>query len=89
MVCFRVDNSLPCLVGLLTGHDTELQYEAAWCLTNISAGTQEHGLAIVKSAAPYLITFLSSSSHMLQVLQPFLIIYLTMKKFNTPETKAF
>ncbi|KAL3858206.1 hypothetical protein ACJMK2_012808 [Sinanodonta woodiana] len=63
---FSVDNSLHCLVGLLTGTDVDLQLEAAWCITNISAGTHEHALAIVKSAAPYLIIYLSSNNSMLQ-----------------------
>ncbi|KAL5015740.1 hypothetical protein ScPMuIL_005329 [Solemya velum] len=63
---FGVENALSCLVGVLTGIDAELQLEAAWCMTNISAGTHEHALAIVKSAAPYLVTYLSSSSPQLQ-----------------------
>lgn len=63
---FSVENSLQCVVGLLTGSDAGLQHEAAWCLTNISAGTHEHALAVAKMAAPYLITFLSSSNPSLQ-----------------------
>lgn len=62
-----MENALQCLVGVLTGADADLQLEAAWCVTNISAGTHEHALAIVKSAAPYLVTYLSSSSPQLQV----------------------
>ncbi|WAR03916.1 IMA1A-like protein, partial [Mya arenaria] len=61
-----VENSLQSVVGLLTGNDADLQLEAAWCLTNISAGTSEHALAVAKMAAPYLITYLGSSNNALQ-----------------------
>jgi len=64
---YRVDNSLSCVVGCLTGIDVELQEEAAWCLANISAGTHVHAMAVAKTAAPYLITLLSSNNHKLQV----------------------
>ncbi|XP_052798638.1 importin subunit alpha-8-like [Mya arenaria] len=63
---FSVENSLQSVVGLLTGNDADLQLEAAWCLTNISAGTSEHALAVAKMAAPYLITYLGSSNNALQ-----------------------
>lgn len=61
-----VDNSMQCIVGLLTGNDVDLQQEAAWCLTNISAGTHDHALLVAKTAAPYLVTFLTGSNHLLQ-----------------------
>ncbi|XP_048252458.1 importin subunit alpha-9-like [Haliotis rufescens] len=64
-VFLGVDNSLQCLVGLLTGSDADLQLEAAWCLTNIAAGTHDHAMAVTKTAAPYLITYLGSSNHLL------------------------
>ena len=64
---FRVEDSMRCIVGLLTGNDCELQQEAAWCLTNISAGTHDHALLVAKAAAPYLVTFLSGSNQLLQV----------------------
>lgn len=60
------ENSLTCLVGLFTGHDLDVQLEAAWCLTNISAGTDDHANAVIKCAGPYLITYLSSGNHSLQ-----------------------
>ncbi|KAH3894055.1 uncharacterized protein LOC127861681 [Dreissena polymorpha] len=63
---FKVENSLQCIVGLLTGNDVELQHEAAWCLTNISAGNTDHALSVAKSAAPYLITYLSSNNPLMQ-----------------------
>ncbi|XP_069135629.1 importin subunit alpha-8-like [Argopecten irradians] len=59
-VFFSIDNSLSWLVGVYTGQDVELQQEAAWCITNISAGTHEHAIAIAKHVAPYLVTYLSS-----------------------------
>ena len=59
---------MQCIVGLLTGSDVELQQEAAWCLTNISAGTHDHALLVAKAAAPYLVTFLTGSNPLLQVI---------------------
>uniref|UniRef100_A0A8W8K6K5 IBB domain-containing protein n=1 Tax=Magallana gigas TaxID=29159 RepID=A0A8W8K6K5_MAGGI len=35
---FKVDNALNLLVGIYTGNDSAQQLEAAWCITNISAG---------------------------------------------------
>ena len=64
-----MDNSMQCIVGLLTGSDVELQQEAAWCLTNISAGTHDHALLVAKAAAPYLVTFLTGSNPLLQVIE--------------------
>ncbi|XP_041350317.1 importin subunit alpha-4-like [Gigantopelta aegis] len=61
-----VDNALQTLVGQLTGKDTDLQLAAAWCLTNISAGTHEHAMVVVKLAAPYLTTYLDSGSNILK-----------------------
>ncbi|XP_060084483.1 importin subunit alpha-8-like [Ylistrum balloti] len=59
-VFFSIENSLSWLVGLYTGQDIELQQEAAWCITNISAGTHQHAVAVAKYIAPYLVTYLSS-----------------------------
>ena len=86
-VC-SVENSLSTLVGIYTGNDPELQLEAAWCITNISAGTHQHAQAITKFVAPYLVTYLSSSIHQLQVthqhaqaitkfVAPYLVTYLS------------
>lgn len=66
---YSVENSLQCLVGILSGSDSDLQLEAVWCVTNIAAGMHDHAMLIIKNAAPYLITFLSSSSPELQVCQ--------------------
>ncbi|XP_013406767.1 importin subunit alpha-8-like isoform X1 [Lingula anatina] len=62
----RTDNALQHLVGVLSGHDSDLQMEAAWCVTNIAAGTHEQALQATKAAAPYLITYLSGSNPHLQ-----------------------
>ena len=62
-----VENSVICLVGLLTGLDAEMQLESAWCLTNIAAGTDSHASVVVRHAGPYLVTFLSSVNIPLQV----------------------
>lgn len=62
-----VENSLDCLTGIFMGNDPELQLEAAWCLTNLAAGTDDHTNAVIKCAAPYLITYLSSGNSSLQV----------------------
>lgn len=62
----EVENSMQCLVGLLTGSDPEVQLLAEWCLTNMAAGTEEHAEIVLKAAGSYLITFLSSPSAPLQ-----------------------
>lgn len=63
---FSVENSLDCLTGIFMGNDPEQQLEAAWCLTNLAAGTDDHTNAVIKCAAPYLITYLSSGNSSLQ-----------------------
>jgi hypothetical protein len=61
-----VDNSVSCLIGLLTGLDANIQLEAAWCLTNMAAGTDEHAAIVIKHAGAYLVTYLSGSNTPLQ-----------------------
>lgn len=63
----RVENALNTLIGIYTGSDAGLQLEAAWCITNISAGTSDQSMIICKQVAPYLVTYLSSGVHQLQV----------------------
>ena len=68
LLCCSVDNAVQCLVGVLSaGSEPELQLQAAWCFTNMAAGTDEQALLAAKEAAPYLITYLSSSNEQLQV----------------------
>ena len=55
------------MVGLFTGTNSELQLEAGWCITNISAGTHNHAMSITKYVAPYLVAYLSSDNYLLQV----------------------
>ena len=63
-----VDNSVVCLVGLLSGLEPSLQLDAAWCLTNIAAGTDQHALVVLKHAGAYLVTYLSSGNTPMQVI---------------------
>ena len=64
----KVDDGggLRSLVGCLTGSNTEQQHEAAWCVTNMAAGTHEHTMIVLKASAPYLISFLSGQNVQLQ-----------------------
>lgn len=54
----------PLLVTFLTRSDfPELQFEAAWALTNVASGTQEHTSYIIDlNTIPHFITLLSSPS---------------------------
>ena len=64
---YREENAMTTLVSIFTGKDEKLQLEAAWCLTNIATGAEEHALSILKHAGAYLITFLSSGNGPLEV----------------------
>lgn len=66
IIC-REDNSLSTLVGHLTGSDAELQLQAAWCLTNMAAGTDDQAQAVLNAAGAYLVTYLTSGNIPLQV----------------------
>lgn len=63
---FSEENALHTMVGLYTGTNSELQLEAGWCITNISAGTHDHAMSITKYVAPYLVAYLSSDNYLLQ-----------------------
>ena len=62
----EVDGALFTLIGFLTGNDSDLKLEAAWCITNIAASDHEHAELVAKNAAPYLITYLKDGSVLLQ-----------------------
>jgi len=64
---YRYDGALDRLVGLLSDSDAELQIECVWCVANITAGEHEATLRVAKSTAPYMVTYLSSDNHNLQV----------------------
>ncbi|WVZ71232.1 hypothetical protein U9M48_019844 [Paspalum notatum var. saurae] len=55
---------LPCLVRLLSREDyPQLQFEAAWALTNIASGTSENTMLVVDSGTvPIFVKLLSSPS---------------------------
>ncbi|RZC56136.1 hypothetical protein C5167_014998 [Papaver somniferum] len=55
---------VPRFVEFLARHDMpQLQFEAAWALTNVASGTSEHTLALINhGAVPLLVKILSSGS---------------------------
>ncbi|RZC89128.1 hypothetical protein C5167_030818 [Papaver somniferum] len=55
---------VPRFVGFLSRNDLpQLQFEAAWALTNIAAGTSEHTQVVIQhSAVPKLVQLLSSGN---------------------------
>jgi len=55
------------LVELLQDSHVPTQLEAAWCLNNIAAGTDEHAMIVLDAAGDSLITLLSSGDVPLEV----------------------
>ncbi|KAI3968641.1 hypothetical protein MKX01_028791 [Papaver californicum] len=55
---------VPRFVEFLARHDMpQLQFEAAWALTNVASGTSEHALTLINhGAVPVLVKILSSGS---------------------------
>lgn len=54
---------LPALVQMLGHHSSKLQFESAWCLTNIASGSTAQCAAVVEhKAIPPLVRLLSSGS---------------------------
>ena len=55
------------LVQLLKDDNVSTQLEAAWCLNNIAAGTDDHAMTVLEAAGDSLILLLSSGDVPLEV----------------------
>ncbi|TRY62034.1 hypothetical protein TCAL_09255 [Tigriopus californicus] len=54
------------LVGVLNASNAGLEVLALHCIANLAPLSEKNGLTLARSAGPYLITLLASSSHQLQ-----------------------
>ena len=62
----QIENSVRSITTALISGSSDVQIEAAWCLTNISAGSHKHTKSVLKAAGAYLVTYLESSDQRLQ-----------------------
>jgi len=62
-----VEGSMQRLVELVKKDDVDTQLEAAWCLNNIAAGTDEHAMTVLEAAGDSLVTLLGSGDVPLEV----------------------
>ncbi|XP_062517299.1 importin subunit alpha-8-like [Corticium candelabrum] len=62
----HVESSMRSIVSILINGTSDVQVEAAWCLTNIAAGSHKHTKSVLKAAGAYLVTFLESFDQRLQ-----------------------
>lgn len=67
LTLFSVSGSLQRLVEMLDNGSDEEKIEAAWCLNNISAGTDDHARMVIDAACDSLIRGLSSGNVPLEV----------------------
>lgn len=74
LTLFSVSGSLQRLVEMLDNGSDEEKIEAAWCLNNISAGTDDHARMVIDAACDSLIRGLSSGNVPLEVSFPYLIV---------------
>jgi len=62
-----MEGSMQRLVELVKKDDVDTQLEAAWCLNNIAAGTDEHAMTVLEAAGDSLVTLLGSGDIPLEV----------------------
>jgi hypothetical protein len=62
----QIENSIRSITTALISGSSDVQIEAAWCLTNLSAGSHKHTKSVLKAAGAYLVTYLDSSDRRLQ-----------------------
>ncbi|XP_042910615.1 importin subunit alpha-B isoform X2 [Parasteatoda tepidariorum] len=63
---FKINGVFNALLSCLKHNDAQIQLEAVACLTNLACGPHKLCFRIAKSAGPYLVLFMTGSSHYLQ-----------------------